>query len=284
MTPTEPLSLGIIGGGRAAWAFGSAWRLAGWEISGVALREGSASPLADLLHAPLLSNEELAARSSVLLLAVSDRAIEAVAASVASSLPAGSDVFHVSGSLPSTAIPHPRAFSLHPFRALPPVGQPVTLAGALLVFEGPDASLGLATRFAEAAGARIARIAAAQKPVYHAAAVLAANDVAALLDLSSAMLAEMGLQDLDGEIAALADTAIVNWLTAEGPARFTGPIARGDYGVLRRHVEALQAQPERAELYRLLALEITRAIARQSGPRFDARLLIQRVREALSVP
>src|SRR5205809_1073105 len=36
----EPLvRLGIIGGGRAAWAFGSTWRRIGWPIAGVTLRE-----------------------------------------------------------------------------------------------------------------------------------------------------------------------------------------------------------------------------------------------------
>src|SRR2546423_15307177 len=33
------VNLGIIGGGRAAWAFGSTWRRLGWPIAGVTLRD-----------------------------------------------------------------------------------------------------------------------------------------------------------------------------------------------------------------------------------------------------
>jgi predicted short-subunit dehydrogenase-like oxidoreductase (DUF2520 family) len=284
MPGLQPPVLGIVGGGRAAWAIASAWRSLGWPLSGVALREGSQSPIGKHLDIPLLDSEALARSSTAIALAVSDRAIEEVAKSIVRSAPEHAHTFHLSGSLPASILGRPRSFSLHPFRALPPVGEPVRLAGALLVYEGCEESFPLAHGFAHRLGARIARISAAQKPLYHAAAVLAANDVAALLDLSETILREVGLREVEQDVAALADTAIVNWLTSEGAAKFTGPVVRRDVEVLRRHREALAPDPHRAALYSLLAVEIVNAMARRGASEFDTRSLMQRVREALDLP
>src|SRR6185295_16941718 len=90
--------LGIIGGGRAAWAFGSTWRRIGWPLAGVTTR--SASPIPSLLG----TSAELG-EADLLLLAVSDRALHDVAVP-----PTRAIVFHCSGI--HTAIHG--GFSLHP--------------------------------------------------------------------------------------------------------------------------------------------------------------------------
>src|SRR5258706_7528327 len=69
-------TLGILGGGRAAWAYGATWRRLGWPIDGVWLRPESRSRLPELLEAPRKQIEDLDA--DLLLIAVSDRAIEEV--------------------------------------------------------------------------------------------------------------------------------------------------------------------------------------------------------------
>src|SRR2546428_10338694 len=103
------MKLGIIGGGRAAWAFGSKWRRIGWPISGIALR--SDGPISTLLKAPKRTVAELAADSELILIAVSDRAI----AEVATSIPRTNAIlFHPSGIATSVR----GGFSLHPFKAL----------------------------------------------------------------------------------------------------------------------------------------------------------------------
>src|SRR5205809_3991707 len=123
----QPMRLGIIGGGRAAWAFGSTWRRIGWPLAGIALR--SDSEIARLLDIPKRSISEVASDSELLLIAVSDRAIDDVAASIPKT---NAVIFHPSGI--ATAIRG--GFSLHPLESLPPVGEPSDLQGALLVFEG----------------------------------------------------------------------------------------------------------------------------------------------------
>ena len=90
------MRLGIIGGGRAAWAFGSTWRRIGWPISGIALRSESAIPR--LLDCRLRSVADLPKDSDLILVAVSDRAIGEVAMSLPQSK---AIVFHPSGILTS---------------------------------------------------------------------------------------------------------------------------------------------------------------------------------------
>ena len=236
------MRLGIIGGGRAAWAFGSTWQRMGWPLAGIALR--SQSPISELLGAPRRSIDELASESDLLLIAVSDRAIPDVAASI---LQTKAIIFHPSGILTSLR----GGFSLHPLKALPPVGEPSDLRDALLVFEGAHREI--AKRIADAAGARLAEIAPQQKVLYHAAAVFGSNYVAALLDIAEELI---GIEHARDDLAALAQSAIDNWLAHSDGRRFTGPAARGDREVIERHLAALQGNPRLAELYRLLAERI----------------------------
>ncbi len=230
--------LGILGAGRAAWAFASTWRRIGWPLAGVWSR-GSA-----LDGFPRASIEELSSESDLLLLAVSDRAIHEVAALVPETR---AIIVHASGSLTSIR----GGFSLHPLKSLPPAGEPSDLRDTLLVFEGNHRDL--AQEFAAAAGARFAEIRPEQKTLYHAAAVIGSNYVAALLDIASQLI---GIDDARGDLAALARSAIDNWQRHDGRGRFTGPAVRGDRAVLDAHLEALRDRPELAEVYRILAAHI----------------------------
>jgi len=243
------MRLGIIGGGRAAWAFGSAWRRIGWPISGVALREASHSQLPKLLATARADIDALARDAEVILLAVNDRSIDEVAASIPET---EAIVFHASGAMPSVR----GGFSLHPLKALAAVGDPSDLQDAMIVFEGGHRKT--AKLIVKAIGARFVEISAEQKALYHAAAVFGANYVAALLDIAQQIMTGAGIGDVREELAALARSAIDNWLAHDDDTRFTGPAARGDLETIRRHLNALRDQPRLAELYEILAEHIAR--------------------------
>lgn len=245
------MRLGIVGGGRAAWAFGSAWNRIGWPLSGVWLRDESTSHIAELLGTARLDLADLAGNSELLLVAVSDRAIEEVTARIPET---EGVIFHASGALPSLR----EGFSLHPLRSLPPVGEPSDLADALLVFEGQHRRT--ARLIAAAIGARFEEVDREHKPLYHAAAVFGANYVAAMLDISERLMESAGVHRVREDLVALARSAMENWRTGSGPARFTGPAARGDQGVMCSHLRALADRPELAEIYELLAREIAGSI------------------------
>jgi predicted short-subunit dehydrogenase-like oxidoreductase (DUF2520 family) len=227
------MKLGIIGSGRASWAFASTWRRIGWPLTGIATR-----------GAPI---EDLAANSDLILVAVSDRAIEEVVATIPET---NAIIFHPSGTLPALR----GGFSLHPLKSLPPAGEPSDLEGTLLVFEGAHREI--AEQIVNAAGARFAEIAPDAKIRYHAGAVFGSNYIAALLDIAEELI---GIDGAREDIAALARSAIDNWSAHTDARRFTGPAARGDNAVMQRHVDALRDSPELAEIYRLLAARIVAA-------------------------
>jgi len=243
------MRLGIIGGGRAAWAFGSSWLRIGWPIAGVWLREESHSRIAELLKTKRTDVETLAGDAELLLIAVSDRSIREVANTIPET---DALIFHASGAMPSVR----DGFSLHPLKTLAAVGEPSDLQNTLLVFEGNHPKT--AKLIVKAIGARFCEITAEQKPLYHAAAVFGANYVAAVLDIAQQLMSTSGVSDARAELAALAHSAIENWAAHEDDTRFTGPASRGDLETIRRHLNVLRDQPRLAELYEILAEHIAR--------------------------
>jgi predicted short-subunit dehydrogenase-like oxidoreductase (DUF2520 family) len=241
------MRLGILGGGRAAWAFGSTWQRMGWPISGVWLRDESHSHIAELLNTARLDIDDLARESELLLLGVSDRAIGECAARIPET---EAIVFHASGAMLAVN----GGFSLHPLRSLPPLGAPTDLRDTLLVFEG--AHRHTAKLIAAAAEARFVEVDARQKALYHAAAVFGSNYVAAMLDLAQRLMHDAGVDSVREDLVALAHSAIANWRSHDDARRFTGPAARGDREVVRRHLDALRDDPQLAQIYELLAVQI----------------------------
>ena len=240
------MRLGILGGGRAAWAFGSAWRRIGRPVAGVWLRDESTSRLPELLGAERRPIAELAADADLLLVAVSDRAIAEVAERIPET---NAIVFHASGAL--TALRG--GFSLHPLKSLAPVGEPSRLDDALLVFEGNHRDV--AREVAGAIGARFAEVTAETKARYHAGAVFGANYVALMLELAEELI---GIYDARDDLVRLAQSAMANWRAGEGRGRFTGPAIRGDRETIERHLAALADRPQVAKIYALLADELLR--------------------------
>jgi predicted short-subunit dehydrogenase-like oxidoreductase (DUF2520 family) len=249
--------LGIIGGGRAAWAFGSSWRDAGLPLAGVHLRAGSTSDLVALLGSQPLDLQQLVAESDLLLVAVSDRAIETAAREAQ---PRHDQlIFHASGALPGSILPGGRRFSLHPLMSLPPLGAASSLAGSLLVYEGDASTEQPAREIASKLGAALAIISTGDKPLYHAAAVFASNYVAALLDISAGMMKTLGIEARTS-VARLAESAIRNWSSENEALRFTGPLVRGDADCVAAHLEALEKTPQLRALYLTLGRSMLDAL------------------------
>jgi predicted short-subunit dehydrogenase-like oxidoreductase (DUF2520 family) len=206
----------IVGPGRAGRSLAAALTAAGVEVL------------------PLLGRSDdcrQAARSTdVLVLAVPDREVSAVAASI-ETLP-GTVVLHVAGSLGLDVLaPHPRRASLHPLVTLPdPVTGAARLRSGCYFAVAGDA---VATDLALVLRGHPVVVPEAERPAYHAAACIAANHLVALLGQVERVAASTGLP-LEAFLplarGALDDVSLV------GPAAaLTGPAARGDFETLERH-------------------------------------------------
>jgi predicted short-subunit dehydrogenase-like oxidoreductase (DUF2520 family) len=219
--------------------------------------------------------------SHLLIVAVPDDALAAVVASLR--LYSGQAIVHTSG-LHGAEILAPAlaagtsAGSFHPLVAFADLERAVAaLRGATVAIEGDEALLDLLAEMAGTLGATPVRLAPGSKHAYHAAAVLAAGGLTALLDVVAAVAAPTGLDEA-GALAIygpLAAQALANASAlGTGPA-LTGPAVRGDAGTIVAHLAAVASAGEEATaVYRALGLhQVTLAEGRRGlAPDVAARL------------
>lgn len=177
----------------------------------------------------------------LVLLCVPDTAISDVAGS---RTPERAWVGHVSGATPLAALePHERRFSLHPLQTFDRSGNPSQLDGAWAAVTGEtEEALAVARELAELLGLRPFELADEDRTLYHAGAVFASNY---LVTLQRAAV-RLGVP-AEGVVPLMTRTI-------ENGFDLTGPIARGDWGTVEGHKDAIRdAHPELESLYETLA-------------------------------
>jgi predicted short-subunit dehydrogenase-like oxidoreductase (DUF2520 family) len=221
-------SVRVVGTGRAGGAIAARLKERGIAVS--AGREAAGAPV------------------DLVLLCVPDAAI----AEVARSIPAGPWIAHVSGATTLSALdPHTRRFSVHPLQTLSRERGPEQLDGAwAAVTAETDEAVEHATWLADTIGLRPFPLADADRPLYHAAAVIAGNYLVTLYRTAAQLFDQVGAPQ--EALVPLMERTIQNGFV------LTGPIARGDWGTVEAHLRTLEERaPEVAPLYRALA-EATR--------------------------
>jgi predicted short-subunit dehydrogenase-like oxidoreductase (DUF2520 family) len=255
----------LIGPGRAGRAFARSWTASRGRIV-IAGRDAGATRK---FAAELSGGEarDLADGGSlggdVLILSVPDDAIARVAADVA---PRGTWRFalHFSGALPGSVLAPlvsagAKLASLHPLRAFSGASRE-NWKGALVAVEGDEPAAEAAATICRRIGARPREIPALGKPLYHAAATLAAGGSASLLSFAARAWASAGLDEEEGRVALaeLAATAVDAVARLPFEKAMTGPVARRDVATVQLHRDALADRPDMAALYALLARETLR--------------------------
>jgi predicted short-subunit dehydrogenase-like oxidoreductase (DUF2520 family) len=178
------------------------------------------------------------------LLCVPDSAIADVAGAIAP----GPWVAHVSGGTPLSALgPHERRFSIHPLQTFTRARGPEQLDGAwAAVTAESDEARGRAMWLARTLGLEPFPLADSARPLYHAAAAIASNYLVTLYRTSAALF-----EQVDAPPQALVP---LMRRVIENEFELTGPIARGDWATVDRHLEALRERaPEVEPMYRVLA-------------------------------
>lgn len=209
------------------------------------------------------------------LLTPPDAAIAPLATALAGTglLRSGDVVCHCSGALPSSLLAPLRAAgaavaSVHPLKSFAdPAAAAASFAGTWCTAEGDAEALQCLQPLFERLGARVARMDAAGKTLYHAAAVLMCNDLVALMEagLRSAEAAGLAREAALAMFGPLVRETLDNVFRIGSVRALTGPVARGDAAVVARQHEALQAlDPRLAEAYRALAA-LALDLARQQG-------------------
>jgi predicted short-subunit dehydrogenase-like oxidoreductase (DUF2520 family) len=192
----------------------------------------------------------------LVLLCVPDRVIGEAAAYV----PPGPWVAHVSGATPLAVLaPHVRRFSVHPLQTFTLGRGPEQLDGAwAAVTAESEEALELATWLAETLGLTPFPLADADRAAYHAGAAIASNYLVTLRRAAGSLLEAAGAppEALDPLMRR----------TIENGFELTGPIQRGDWETVERHLVAIRTlRPELEPMYRVLA-EVTATQAGVAAP------------------
>jgi predicted short-subunit dehydrogenase-like oxidoreductase (DUF2520 family) len=222
--------------------------------------------------------EPLAPNTEAVLLSVPDDALAELAHTLAAQgdAPPGCAALHCSGALSTEPLAplHARGYavgSLHPLQA---IAHALTgaerLVGAAFAVSGEPRAVAVARRITAALDGRILQIPVTRRPIYHAAAALASNGLAALLASAARVLIDAGVEPDDAlpALLPLVRGTVDNFEEMGVLPGLTGPVVRGDVETVRLHLAALA--PRDAALYRALGRELTELSAERRAPDYPA--------------
>lgn len=304
------LAVGVVSAGRVGAVLGAALARAGHHVvaaSGVS--RASVKRAAELLPGvPLLPPDEVCTRADLVLLAVPDDVLPGLVRGLAAAgcFRPGQIVVHTAGSH-GVAVLDPATrhgvlpLALHP--AMTFTGRPedverlasccvgVTAPGGA-AGDGPDGADGdgadgdpdggaadprdaVGWSVAEALvlemSAEPVRIPEAMRPLYHAALAHGANHLMTLVGDCVQLLEAAGVRPAGRLVAPLLSAALDNALR-HGDRALTGPVARGDSGTVRTHLDRITAaDPDLAGAYRAMAARTARRAAAAGLLDADAR-------------
>jgi len=270
-------SLSIVGAGRVGRALGRRLRELGWKIGVVCARsEASARNAVRFIGAgrPQAGVTVQALTSGVVLLTVPDDAIPAVASELAQ---IGGDewrgliVLHTSGALDSTVLSPLKSCgaavgSMHPLQSFSGVGAP-PLEGRVFGIEGDEPAVRVARRIARVLEGTPVQLRAEKKALYHAAGAFAAGHLLAMEEAGVQLLMNAGITRAAATKALLSlSRQVLDNYEKLGPHyAWTGPLSRGDYGVVASHQDALQeCRSEFLEAYQSVSRLAARVLSEQT--------------------
>ena len=260
------LAVGVISAGRVGSVLGAALARAGHVITAVSAVSAQSRRRAEELlpGVPVDSPPEVAARADLVLLAVPDDELAGLVRGLVAtgSLRAGQIVAHTSGAhgvavlAPATEI-GALPLALHPVMTFTGRSEDLARMAACCVgvtaAEGDEAAWNVGEALVLEMGADPVRVPEAARPLYHAALAHGANHLITLVTEAVDLLRSAGIGTPERLLGPLLSAALDNVLR-HGDRALTGPVARGDTGTLRAHLDVLHAAAPQAEpAYRVLA-------------------------------
>lgn len=288
--PSEKRPITIIGPGKVGRAIGQTASRVGWPVVAIAggTHEQRTQEFAQALGAKVCSLAQAASQGQLVLLTVKDAAIRPVCEQLAAAggLAHKPIVVHCSGALDCDVLTAASdagcpVGTMHPLQTFPSAQAAIgKLPGTYWFIQGQPAATPTLAALAEALGGKTVHIDAQAKPLYHAAAVMSANYITALIDAAIELYQQTGLDEAAARAAAapIIRATVANVLEKGTEASLTGPIARGDIDTVRRHLDALDAfNAELAELYRTVGRRAVRIAQRKTSIDEDTAALFNQM-------
>lgn len=261
-------SVVVVGAGRLGTALARALAARGYEVRALVSRTASHARRAaeragvDALALGAGQLERLPEAALLFVTTPDDRIAETAERLAALHNPRAGVALHASGALSSDVLAPlgargVRVGSMHPLASVSEASAGAeSLRGAFYCVEGDGRAVRAARRVVRDLGGESFTVEARHKPLYHAAALMAAGHVVALFDVALGTLARCGLTERDAQRVLLPLLrSVVENLSARTPARaLTGSFARADAETVRKHLAALRGLDDAAALavYRLL--------------------------------
>jgi len=259
------LKLGIIGAGTVGTALSVRLSSKGYQVIAVSSRsQTSARKLAQTVsgcHA-LNNNQDVADTAELIFITTPDDAIASVASEI--QWHRGQSVVHCSGA-DSTGILEPakklgaQVGAFHPLQTFASVKQAIeNIPGSTFAVEAEEPLLSTLRDMATALDGQWIELKANDKVAYHAAAVIACNYLVTLIKLATDLWQSFNIPQSQATQALLPliRGTIHNIDTVGIPQCLTGPLARGDTGTIKKHLDALQkVAPALVSTYQELGLQ-----------------------------
>ena len=275
---------GFIGAGKVGFSLGKYLSVHGIEISGYCSRSAaSAKEAAEFTQSRYYTDiEDITKDSDTLFITAPDGAIGEIWDDMRNLPIRDKNICHCSGSIPSTVFFDAESrgayrYSVHPLYAVSSrYDSWKNLENAYFAVEGSSAHLPQLRSVFENAGNRVVVIDPGCKILYHTAAVMVSNQIAALADMGTVLLGKCGFSREEAE-AALAPLIAGNAakVAEKGVAEaLTGPVERGDEKTVAKHLRALAEFAEEDETgrdifaaYRTLSAQLIRIAERKHPDR-----------------
>lgn len=264
-TAGKATRIGFIGAGRVGSVLATTLHEAGYPVVAVASRSlASARALADRIPGCVAFEQAqaVAETSDVVFLTTPDDVIADVVAMVP--WHPGQTVVHTSGVhsldvLAAAAQAGALTGSMHPLQTFADPGRGLDLLrGTAFAIEGDHALLPFLHGLVQALGGYAIELPPGAKTFYHIAAVLVSNYTVTLAKLATDLWARFGVEREEAlrALLPLLRGTLANLEALSLSKALTGPIARGDTGTVRYHIEALTAHaPALLAVYRSLGLQ-----------------------------
>ena len=258
-------SVSIIGTGRLGTTLALALARSGYHIQSLVARQvrnaRKAATLLDDKPAAYAANQIASLpQADLFLISTPDDQIARVAAQLATlDYDPRPTVLHTSGALSSEVLSPLRAkgwstCSVHPLMSVSDAND--SIEGAFWSVEGDARAVRIAKTLVRDLGGTSFSIRTADKPLYHAAAVMTSGNVTALFDVALEMLVECGLTRKTARriLQPLLVSTVHNLETKDPAQALTGTFSRGDVETVKRHLAALKEHrlAEALQLYALL--------------------------------
>jgi predicted short-subunit dehydrogenase-like oxidoreductase (DUF2520 family) len=263
----DSLKIGFIGAGKVGIAFGLYLKNQGFEIYGYFSRTFvSAKKAAKITGSKAILNvKELPENIDLLFITTSDDAINKVCNDLVEEnlLSEGKILIHMSGASSSKLLKKAKEvgcfiYSMHPLQAFADIEKAVSdLKDTYFSIEGDEEKLHVLEDILKTLGNPYFKLTDDQKSMYHLTACVVSNYLVTLMDYGGSLLSTIGINEKEGykALLPLIEGTIHNIHHLGTKNALTGPIARGDVGTIKKHIEALKEHEAALAFYKVMGLK-----------------------------